>query len=184
MPLTLNDALADYYEVKRGSYKPTSWRGIQQRLEHWRTWVTRATQPYVYLADVADPGERYMERYFNKLRPPAYKPASFNLFRQHLNGFWAYTRDRGWVHTNPMMHVDPLRNPRKINLMLSAEELINLLESADDPRDRAALALGMNTGLRAGDITTLTVGDVDLTSNRLTAWIEKANEQRTFGITA
>lgn len=184
MPLTLNQALDDFYEVKRGGYSQGSWRSILGRLEDYRRWITKETQPNVYLADVCDPAVRYTERYFNKIRPPAYAPSSFNLYRQHLNSFWTYTRERGWVHTNPMMHIDALRVPRKPKLLLSAEELIELLNSTDNPRDRAAIAIGMNTGLRAADIMTLKVGDVNFMNDRITAWIEKTDKTKIINITA
>ena len=180
--LTLNDALRDYYEVRAGRYELRTWRCHEARLEHFRTWVTRETQPDVYLEDIAGPGARYMERYFNKLRPPAYAPGSFNNARQYLTGFWKYTIGRGWVLGNPMMHIDALRVPRVVRLQLAAGELLSMLEDAN-PRDRVALALGMNTALRANDITGLKVGNVNLENNTITAWVEKTDEERIFPIT-
>lgn len=183
MKMTLNDGLRDYYEVKAGKYEPRTWKSRVSRIEHWRTWVTRETQPNVYIDDIAGPGDRYMERYFNKLRPPEYAPSSFNNYRQYLMNWWKYAMGRGWVLGNPMMHVDPVKVPKKLNLLLSAGELLSMLEEAS-PRDRIGLAIGMNTGLRANDITLLQIGSVNLGNNTLTAWIEKTDEERTFPITA
>lgn len=179
--LSLNDALSDYYQVRRGRYELSSWRGHQARLEHWRGWVVRETQTGIYISDIADPDSRYMERYFNRLRPPAYAPSSFNNARIQLAAFWKYCRARGWVTENPMMHIDPLKVPRRVRLQLAAAELLSMLDGAI-PRDRVALALGMNTGLRAGDIATLKIGSVNLANNWLEVWIQKTKKWKTYPI--
>lgn len=181
--MTVNAALADFYQVKQGGYSPSTWSAIQARLENWRRWLVKETQPEIFLRDICRYDDRYMERYFNRLRPPAYAPSSFNNYRQYLLGFWEYCRARGYVDTDPMMHVDPLRVPRRTRLQLSAVELLKMLESAS-PRDRVALALGMNTGLRAGDITALKVGSANLTNGLLTAYIHKTKQEVELPITA
>lgn len=181
--LTLNEALSDYYRVRRGRYSRSTWDAHEGQLERWRTWVTRETQPDVLLTDVANPDDRYMERYFNRLRPPAYSPSSFNNYRQYLNAFWRYCQGEGWVRINPMRHVDPMRVPRTVRLQLSAAELLRMLEEAT-PRDRIGLALGMNTALRGGDIVRLNVGSVNLSNNYIQAWIEKTDEEMLVPITA
>lgn len=179
----MNGALADYYQVKKGGYSPSTWEAIQARLENWRRWITAETQPEIFLRDICRYDDRYMERYFNRLRPPAYAPSSFNNYRQYVVGFVTYCRGRGWIDTDPMMHVDPLRVPRRTRLQLSAVELLKMLETAE-PRDRIALALGMNTGLRAGDITALRVGSANLTNGLLTAYIHKTKQEVELPITA
>lgn len=182
--ITLNDALSDYYRVRRGRYAPSTWRAHERCLETWRTWVVRELQPNVLLELVADPDERYMERYFNRLRPPTYSPSSFNNLRQYLGAFWKYCLGEGWIRTNPMRHVDPLRVRREVRLQLSAAELVQIVEGCPEPRDRVALAIGANTGLRGGDIATLFVGSANLTNDTLTAFVEKTDKEVQFAITA
>lgn len=171
--LTLNEALSDYYHQRKGRYSQATWDAHEGQLERWRTWVTRETQPNVYLNDIDD---RLMVRYFNRLRPPAYSPSSFNNYRQYLNAFWKFCQGEGWVRVNPMRHVDPMRVPKRIRLQLSSDELLRMLDDAT-PRDRVALALGMNTALRGGDIAALTVGSVNLGNNTLLAWVEKTDQE-------
>lgn len=183
---TLDEALDDYYMTRRGRYARSTWKAHYQRLEHWRQWINKqvdAGPRSVYLTTLADFDGRYMERYFNLLRPPAFEPSTFNLFRQILNQFWTFCRREGWVDLDPMRHVDPLRVPLKARLMLSVDEMEAMLDGAI-PRDRVALALGMNTGLRGGDITKLTVGDVNLGNLTLSAWIEKTDKAKELPITA
>ena len=177
---TLNDALSDYYAQRRGKYSTSTWEAHEGQLERFRTWVTRETQPNVYLDDIDD---RLMVRYFNRLRPPAYSPSSYNNYRQYLGAFWKYCQGEGWIRTNPMRHVDPMRPQRRVRLQLSADELLALLDGAT-PRDRVALAVGMNTGLRGGDIAALTVGSVNLANNTLLAWEEKTDQETELPVTA
>lgn len=178
----LTDAIGDFYATRHGSYAASSWRAITQQVERMRKWLIRETQPDVYLSDLVGYGERYMDRYFNRLRPPKYSPQSFNVYRGHVNLFWRFCRDEGWIAVNPMRHVDPLPVPQKVRLRLSAEELLLLLDGAS-PRDRIGLALGMNTALRAGDIARLKVGNVNLTNNTLSVFQRKTKTEAVLPVT-
>ncbi len=49
-----------------------------------------------------------------------------------------------------------------------------MLDATSDPRDRAVLAVAMNTGLRSSEIEHLKVADVDLNTLTLRTWINKS----------
>ncbi len=51
--------------------------------------------------------------------------------------------------------------PRKLPLVLSSEEVTRLLDAAPGPKYRAALAVAYGAGLRASEITHLTIKDID-----------------------
>lgn len=177
---TLSDALSDYYAQRSAKYQESTWKAHEAQLEKFRTWATRQHGPNCHLADIDD---REMVRYFNRLRPPAYEASTFNNYRQYLLMFWTYCRGEAWVQTNPMRHVDPARVPRKVRLHLSPEELLAMLTDAT-PRDRIALATGMNTALRANDVMALTVGSVNLSNDELTAFIQKTQVEEVLPITS
>lgn len=177
--ITLNEALADYYDVRAPRYGDATWRAHEGQLERFRTWATREWGPNLLITDV---DERGMARYFNKVRAEV-EPSSFNNYRQYLNMFWRFARGEGWVETNPMRHVDAERPPRKVRLRLSAEELLAILDDAE-PHDRIFLACGENTALRAQDIAVLTVGSVNLGNNTLLAWISKTKTWEELPVTA
>lgn len=176
--LTLNEALESYEHAKAGSYSPATWRAIDGCLERLRTALVRELGPNVYLDQIT---ERVMSDYFNRLRGKV-APASFNNYRQYSRAFFGYCRGEDWIPRDPMRHVDPQKPKRKIRLVLSATEMLLMLEQAE-PRDRIAMALGMNTALRAQDIMRLTVGNVDLQSGYITAWIEKTDSEESLPIT-
>lgn len=67
-----------------------------------------------------------------------------------------------------------MRVTKRERLRLSPAELIRLLECTGHPRDRAVLALAMNTALRASEIAGLRLGDVDLDGGWLTVRITKS----------
>jgi integrase len=169
---TLNDALSDFYEVKLGGLSPNTRRQYEATLERFRGWVTRETQPNVYLQDIDD---RMMVRYFNRLLPPGHSPQTYNNYRQVLKKFWDFCRGEAWIGVNPMRHVDPLKVPRLPRLMLSADEMIRMQLEAK-PRDRIALAIGANCALRAGEITALTIGSVNLGDDLLAIYRAKTKE--------
>jgi site-specific recombinase XerD len=54
-----------------------------------------------------------------------------------------------------MEAVNPPRRPKTLMATLEANELMMLLHSAQDPRDRAILTLIMDNGVRAGEICSL-----------------------------
>lgn len=100
-------------------------------------------------------------------RNPDASPATFNRERSVLTSFLQYA---GSGHL--IADIPPMKNPQKPNLILSPEEMLKMLDRSN-PVERIALALGMNTGLRASDISSLRVGDVDLATGYITCAIQK-----------
>lgn len=178
--ITLNDALGDYYMKRLTRLADNTQRHHEGELERMRTWVTKQTQPDVYLTDVDD---TIMSRYFNTIRPPRVAESTFNNYRQYDIAFFKYCTGEGLIRRNPMRHVDPLTVPRRVRLQLSSEELYGLLDTAS-PRDRVALAIGMNTALRAQDMAALTIGSVNFTNNSLAAYIHKTKTEEILQLTS
>ncbi|MDP7358821.1 MAG: phage integrase N-terminal SAM-like domain-containing protein [Pseudomonadales bacterium] len=59
-----------------------------------------------------------------------------------------------------LKNMSPVRIPRKLPTVLSAEEVSRFLESITNPRDKAALSVAYGSGLRASEITHLSVNDI------------------------
>lgn len=51
--------------------------------------------------------------------------------------------------------------PRKLPIVLSAAEVSRFLNAISNPRDKAALSVAYGSGLRANEITHLTINDID-----------------------
>jgi integrase len=181
---TLDEAIWDFMEVRQLNVAPSTYTGTKNIVARWRKWVIEQTREGVTLDDIANPRDRYMERYFNTIRPPELAASTVNNIRQTLRSFWDYCREgRGWILIDPMIHIKPLTVPQQIWLQLSPAELLSMLDDAS-PRDRVALAMGMNTGLRAGDIMRLKVGQVNLTNNQLSVEVQKTGQARHMPITS
>ena len=91
-------------------------------------------------------------------------PSTRNLYRGSLSQFFKWTRNHGYMARD----FDPLfgwrneRVPDQNRLRLSPEEFYPLLETAEHPRDRAALALGLFTFARGSELQAMRVNDLDL----------------------
>src|ERR1700722_18624041 len=84
-----------------------------------------------------------------------------------LRFFFTVTLDR------PEMarHLTFVREPRKIPIVLSPEEVARLLEAARGPKYKAALSAAYAAGLRVSEVVALKVSDID--SERLLLRIEQ-----------
>lgn len=177
---TLSKALDDYDVRRLRARSKGTQENAHSQLRRMEVWVAKEIQPDPYLVNIDDTA---MTRYFNTLRPPRLEAASFNHYRTIMNSFWVFCLQRGWIERNPMEWVERLPIPEKARTQLAPEEMLMMLEEADKPRDRIALAVGMNTGLRAGDIAALKIGAVNLHDNTLSAYIQKTKRFSLIGIT-
>lgn len=94
-----------------------------------------------------------------------------------LKAFFDYCTKRGWLRHDPLQNVQRMKAPRKRRMQPEARVLMSLLDHAANARDRCYLAVAINTGLRASEITRLRVGDVDLDGGSLKVWISKTKEE-------
>jgi len=89
-----------------------------------------------------------------------------------LRFFFEITLDRGEL----MAMMSPVREPRKLPVVLSREEVARLILAARNPKHRAALSVAYGAGLRAGEVVSLKVGDID--SERMTLRVEQGKGRK------
>jgi integrase/recombinase XerD len=89
-----------------------------------------------------------------------------------LRFFFEITLGRGEV----MTLMSPVRQPHKLPVVLSREEVARLLAAARNPKHRAALAVAYGAGLRASEVVALKVGDVD--GQRMTLRVEQGKGRK------
>jgi integrase/recombinase XerD len=121
--------------------------------------------------------------------PDTAAPEDLRLFQLHqtqtgvgasgINGsvaalrfFFTVTLDR------PEMarHLTFVREPRKIPVILSLEEIARLLEAAPGPKYKAALSAAYGAGLRVSEVVALKVSDID--SERMLLHIEQSKGRK------
>ncbi len=82
----------------------------------------------------------------------------------------------GW--TDALERIVASREPQKLPVVLSADEIVRFLEAVPGPRNRAALTTAYAAGLRIGEVARLATGAID--SHRMLIRIEhgKAGKDR------
>jgi len=100
------------------------------------------------------------------------RPPSINSAVAALRFFFGVTLDR------PDMgrHLTFVREPRKMPVVLSPEEVARLLEAAPGPKYRAAFAAAYGAGLRVSEVVALKVTDIE--SERLLLRIEQGKGRK------
>ncbi len=79
-------------------------------------------------------------------------------------------------HPQLMRKMQLVRIPRTLPVVLSREEVARLIEAAGNIKYQTALSLAYGTGLRAGEVVALKVGDID--SQRMTLRVERGKGQK------
>jgi site-specific recombinase XerD len=73
-------------------------------------------------------------------------------------------------------HLRIVKQPQKLPVVLTGEEVLLLLEAARGPRDKAALAVAYGSGLRLSEIANLKVSDID--SKRMVLRVEQGKGRK------
>ena len=89
-----------------------------------------------------------------------------------LRFFFEVTLDR----PETMQKMSAVYEPRKLPVILSAEEVKRLLEAAPNLKSRSALSVAYGAGLRASEVTHLKVSDID--SDRMIIRVEQGKGRR------
>lgn len=100
------------------------------------------------------------------------QPSSMNSAVSALRFFFGVTLDRPDMER----HLTFVREPRKIPVILSPEEMARLLEAAPGPKYKAAMSAGYSAGLRVSEVVALKVTDVD--SKRMLLRIEQGKGRK------
>ena len=98
-----------------------------------------------------------VRRYQLHLTSRSVSPGSINGAMAALKFFFRITVQRFDIAN----HIQLVRQPRRLPVVLSPEEVTRLLEAARGPKYKAALAVAYGAGLRISEIVSLKVSDID-----------------------
>jgi integrase len=87
-----------------------------------------------------------------------------------VRAFWTWAEDENHVPFSPAAKLRRPRAPRKTAPLLPAHADARLLNVASTPRDRVALLLLLDAGLRRSELTGVRVQDVDLSRRQVTVF--------------
>ncbi|MBI3349205.1 MAG: tyrosine-type recombinase/integrase [Burkholderiales bacterium] len=80
------------------------------------------------------------------------------------------------IRTELMLKMQPVHVPRTLPVVLSREEVSRLIAAAWNLKHQTALSLAYGTGLRASEVISLKVGDID--SQRMTLRVEQGKGRK------
>ena len=108
-----------------------------------------------------------LRRYQLHLVDHGISPVSLNAAITGLKFFFDVTLD----HVALMAKMQPVRVPRTLPVILSREEVSRLIVAAGNLKHQTALSVAYGAGLRASEVISLKVGDID--SQRMTLRVEQ-----------
>jgi site-specific recombinase XerD len=113
-----------------------------------------------------------LRRYQLHLVDRGTSPVSLNAAISGLKFFFEITLDRADL----MAKMHSVRIPRTLPVILSPEEVTRLIASAETLKHQVALSVAYGAGLRASEVVSLKVGDID--SQRMTLRIQRGKGQK------
>jgi integrase len=164
MNIDIKDAMDQYraHRIAKGKAANTVDNNMQPIKHLWRL---------VGDIQVASLRPQHFDKLFTQHK---WEPATRNLYLGNLKQFVQYCRRMGYMPKDydPLDDWDNNKVPVKEKLIIPPEEFADLLDAANNPRDRAVLALGLYTFCRSSELVTLRVDDVDFDRNliRIFRW--------------
>ena len=120
--------------------------------------------------DTATPED--LRRYQLHLVETGTSSISLNAAITALRFFFGVTLER----PEALAKMSSVREPHKLPVVLSCEEVARLIAAAGTPKYQAVLSVAYGAGLRASEIVALKVGDID--STRMTLRIEQGKGRK------
>ena len=113
-------------------------------------------------------------------------PAALNNLHTNMGKFFRWLRARGYMdlNTDPLFGHSTRQVPARERRRVPLADFPRLLDAAYHPRDRMVVALGLFLFLRQSEISSLTVGDVDLASGEILVTVHKTGEVDRMPISA
>lgn len=113
-----------------------------------------------------------LRRFQLQMRLDGASPTTMNTAVSALRFFFGVTLGRG----DAEIGMTTVRMPRKLPVVLSPEEVARILDAAPGLKHRAALSLSYGAGLRASEVVSLRVSDID--SKRMVIRIEQGKGRK------
>ena len=168
MSLLLGDVIDRHLNYVRGSYTRNTAHASEQTLRQFLS-----TTGNVQAKGLAP---RHAERFQSQLLQQGMKPNTVNSRMSRLSAFSKWAVANRYIKAPIVTTVRTIPVPARPRLRVPATEFATLLEHAERPDHRITVALGLYMFLRAGEITTLRVRDVDLDEGTVSVVVHKTND--------
>ncbi|MDG4826036.1 site-specific integrase [Asanoa sp. WMMD1127] len=185
----LSIAAAEYRDIREASGN-----GSQQSRYSHRSILERFVR-FSRDCHVGSLEPAHLERFFygkgglsgGKYGKPVAKTTLAN-YRSTLKGFLDFCHRRGWTpHTGDFLLAgirEKRMTPNRDRFRLNRPQILDLMEAATDPRDRALVAFTANTACRISEAVGMTIGDLRLDREEMYLTRFKTERVQTFPITS
>lgn len=90
-----------------------------------------------------------------------YKPKTFHRIISTLSSFYRFLYTQGIVKTNPLVGIDRPRIKQQDIKYLKHNQVLRLIDSIDDPRDKLIVRTIYATGVRVSELCNMNIEDID-----------------------
>ncbi|MDD4127167.1 MAG: tyrosine-type recombinase/integrase [Methanomicrobium sp.] len=90
-----------------------------------------------------------------------YKPATLQRVISSLSSFYRFCYTQGIIEANPMAGIDRPKIKDKEIRYLKHNQVLKLLDSIQDQRDRLIIRIIYATGVRVSELCSINIGDID-----------------------
>ncbi|MEZ4865315.1 MAG: tyrosine-type recombinase/integrase [Caldilineaceae bacterium] len=129
--------------------------------------------------DLRDVTSNHIKQYFVSLRSRNLSSSYVHSHGRAIRSFLNYSVRDGLLAKSPFEGVKMPRLERKILASLSDDEAQKILEACTLVRDKAIFLMLTDSGLRASELATLDVGDVQMGTGAVTVRLGKRQKDRT-----
>jgi integrase/recombinase XerD len=102
---------------------------------------------------------------------------------RYLCTFFSWAFKKRHIQDNIVDGVDKVKQIKRKKERISDEEVEDIRDVLQTPKEKALFELMLSTGMRVGEISHLNISDVDLNHKRVTIWGEKTDTYRTGMLT-
>jgi integrase/recombinase XerC len=90
-----------------------------------------------------------------------YKPKTFHRIISTLSSFYRFLYMQGAVVTNPLMGIERPRIKQQEVKYLKHSQVLRLIDSIEDPRDKLIVRTIYSTGVRVSELCNMNIEDID-----------------------
>jgi len=102
--------------------------------------------------------------------------STHNQYLVRIKAFFDWCTAKGYLRKDLLVDIEAMEVPETHRQRPKPQILVNLLDHARNPRDRAYVAVAINLAMRTRDLMRLRVGDVDLESGYVRTYINKSKK--------
>jgi len=164
------EAFVNYLRYER-NMSPETIRAYEKDLHQFMRFFSRGDGVPIGPADITS---LQVREYLADLREKNYQKTTVVRKLATIRSFYKFLMKKGYVTSNPLVEIQTPKVEKRLPHFLAVEEIEKLLNAPQGVgfqaiRDRAILEVLYSTGLRVSELTSLNVGDVDLTGEIIKA---------------